>query len=422
MDEENNWFDAPNGEKRNFYFDEMPFFFINAQRDILEDIKTKSSFLGKMLSQVEYSSEDIKKIEEQIKELNELAVDNSSVLSQIKKTLQEINSASGDGQQKIEVTPFTKRVRDLNKGLSIYYSDNGNSLSMEYHGMGTRSWSSLLTLKAFTSLLNRKAQGVFFPILAIEEPEAHLHPNAQKQLYQQISTMEGQKIISTHSQFIASMAEIGQIRSLHKGDIVRCGKIGLDKLSDKEIRKIERRIIESKGEILFANVLIFFEGETENQALPIFFKEYFKQYPYEMGINFVSVDGKKSYSPFLNFAKSLNIPWIIFSDGEDDTIEEIRKKVDSSEENLVVFLDDGNNFEQQIIQDGFEDEAKEAAKSLKLWREGSNILKIMETKKNKVEMGHMVAIKIIESEKDIPAKVKELFNKIENILNIKRRK
>ena len=56
----------------------------------------------------------------------------------------------------IEITPFTKKIRDLNKGLSIYYTDSKDSFSMEYHGMGTRKLdSSLLMLKAFISLLSK---------------------------------------------------------------------------------------------------------------------------------------------------------------------------------------------------------------------------------------------------------------------------
>jgi putative ATP-dependent endonuclease of OLD family len=89
---------------------------------------------------------------------------------------------------------------------------------MEYHGMGTRSWSSLLTLKSFIGLLASNAETgktVFFPVLAIEEPEAHLHPNAQKQLYSQINSIAGQKIISTHSPYIAAVAELGQIRNFY---------------------------------------------------------------------------------------------------------------------------------------------------------------------------------------------------------------
>jgi putative ATP-dependent endonuclease of the OLD family len=60
---------------------------MDAQRDILEDTKLKSSYLGKMLSKVEYSPEDIKEIEDQIKTLNEKAVNSSDILSNIKTNL-----------------------------------------------------------------------------------------------------------------------------------------------------------------------------------------------------------------------------------------------------------------------------------------------------------------------------------------------
>jgi len=33
------WFDIDNGNKTSFHFDEIPFFYMDAQRDILEDIK-----------------------------------------------------------------------------------------------------------------------------------------------------------------------------------------------------------------------------------------------------------------------------------------------------------------------------------------------------------------------------------------------
>jgi hypothetical protein len=39
---------------------------MDAQRDILEDTKLRSSYLGKMLSKIEYSADDIKAIEQQI--------------------------------------------------------------------------------------------------------------------------------------------------------------------------------------------------------------------------------------------------------------------------------------------------------------------------------------------------------------------
>ncbi len=261
-----NWFDSDNGSQTRFNFDELPFFYMDAQRDILEDTKLRNSYLGKMLSKIEYLPEDIKEIEEQINTLNEKAVSSSEILTTIKSTLKGLDSAMDTNSDGIEITPFTKKIRDLNKGLTIYYSDNQDSFSMEYHGMGTRSWSSLLTLKSFISLLATNAENeksVFYPILAIEEPEAHLHPNAQKKLYGQIKSIAGQKIISTHSPYVAATAKLEQIRSFYKDKQVYCGKIDIESLSPEDVRKINRQVINTRGEIFFSKLIVFFEGETE---------------------------------------------------------------------------------------------------------------------------------------------------------------
>jgi len=309
------WYQAEKGKEKVFSYEEVPFYYMDAQRDILEDMKIRNSYLGKMVSKIEYSKKDVISIERQIKELNEQAVSKSPILSNIKTTLKELDSAMDTANEGVEITPFTKKIRDLSKGLSIHYGDNKGSFPMEYHGMGTRSWSSLLTLKSFINLLGKNAkkeQTPFFPILAIEEPEAHLHPNAQKKLYSQIEGIKGQKIISTHSPFVAASAELSQIRNFYKDDMsVACGIINTAELSDEDVRKIKRQVINTRGEIFFAKAIVFFEGETEEQALPIFAEHYFKKPPVAMGIDFVGVGGSGNYLPFLRIAKSLRIPWFV---------------------------------------------------------------------------------------------------------------
>lgn len=101
-------------------------------------------------------------------------------------------------------------------------------------------------------------------------------------------------------------------------------KIG--KISQEEKRKIERNIFNTRGEALFSKILIFFEGETEEQALPILFKEKFGYYPFEKGINFIGVSGKDNYKPFITFAKFLNLKWYILSDGDNTTEEEVKDR------------------------------------------------------------------------------------------------
>ncbi|RAR59797.1 putative ATP-dependent endonuclease of OLD family [Onishia taeanensis] len=440
-DESGYWYEKPKGKKTSFRLDELPFFYMDAQRDILEDTRLKSSYIGKMLSKVEYTEESIQEIEDQIAELNEKTVDNSEILKGLKSSLQELNSAMDGDSSGVELTPFTKKLRDLGKGMTIYYSDSQDSFSMEYHGMGTRSWSSLLTLKAFIQLLERNYQassGVFLPILAIEEPEAHLHPNAQKKLFGQIHSIKGQKIISTHSPYVTASSSLSNIRSLYKDHTVHCGKINLKGLTDEDTRKIYRQVINTRGEMFFSKLLVFAEGETEEQALPIFFKKYFGYESIERGVDFVSVSSHTAYLPFLRFSEGMNIPWMIFSDAEADAKQSVQKalKKIGKEGDIgqhVVFVEDGNDFEKEILAGGYEAEVRKAIASFDFYhseqhREAREATRLEEIEgyssqelyekmtSEKTRYGPAVAYQIVDSEKQLPEKVVELMEMIERTL------
>jgi putative ATP-dependent endonuclease of OLD family len=88
-------------------------------------------------------------------------------------------------------------------------------------------------------------------------------------------------------------------------------------LSEEDLRKIDRMVMNTRGEILYARALVFFEGETEEQALPIFAERYWNQHLSNLSISMVGVGGDRSYTPFLRLAHSFGIPWYIFSDGEN---------------------------------------------------------------------------------------------------------
>jgi len=360
-----NWYETENGVEKTFFYENTPFFYINADRDIIEDIKLKSSYLGKLLSNIEYAPADILSIEAQIKALNEQAVNSSDILSRIEASLKELDTAMDNVNNGVNISPFPKKVRDLNKGISIQYSD----FSMEYHGMGTRSWSSLLTLKSFVTQFSQALEGLgepFYPLVAIEEPEAHLHPNAQKKLYSQIASIPGQKIISTHSSYIAASASLNEIRNLYKNnEEVKCGKIDISLLEKEELRKINRQVINTRGELFFSKVIVFFEGETEEQALPVFAEKYFGKLFSELGIDFVGINGFGNYFPFIYFAEKLNIKWFVLSDGEKDVIKKIEKVLKSiySKEEIklsdyenVLILEKEYDFEKYLINCGYKDE------------------------------------------------------------------
>ena len=87
-DDEEYWYQKEYQNSLSFYFDEIPFFYLDANRDILEDLKSKTSFLGKILSSINYNEGDKKVIEELIKELNKETIDKSDVLTNLHKTLE----------------------------------------------------------------------------------------------------------------------------------------------------------------------------------------------------------------------------------------------------------------------------------------------------------------------------------------------
>lgn len=390
----------------------IPLFFIDAQRDIQLDLKDKSSYLGKLTERLEIKDAEIKEIEGKLNKINSDIVNESPILEHLKETLQELNKTVNSQGTGVEISPINKKITDIGRNLNINFKDtNKESLPLDYHGMGTRSWASVLTLNAFLSWnenpKNENVKDPFFPIIGLEEPESHLHPNAQRHLFRQLDEIKGQKIISTHSPFIAAQCKITDLRHFYKDDDgLKIGALQLSdsidtqicmllkeiesdnynrdlkrknftiinelkkertgKINSEQVRKIRREVMNTRGELLFAKAIILFEGETEEQALPIFAEKYFGgRFPFEIGLNFIGVGGKNNYTPFLSIAKFLNIPWYILSDADGDTVKKVKDQIkdvfgETNFEHKLFDLENGNDFESYLVNEGFIDELNKA--------------------------------------------------------------
>lgn len=429
------WYSKEFDNELSFYFDEIPFFYLDANRDILDDLKNKTSFLGKILSSITYDPEDRELIEDLIKELNKETIERSEILTNLHTTLEELDTAMDNPQNTVDITPFTKKLRDLNKGVKINYSQ----FSMEYHGMGTRSWSSLLILKAFI-LQNKKladdSQVAYYPLIAIEEPESHLHPNAQKKLYTQINNIVGQKIVSTHSSYIAGSAKLKEVRSINRiTSNIAIGKFVESDFDSEDIRKIYRQVINTRGELFFSKLVILFEGETEEQALPITIKRHLNKNPIELGVDFIGVGGSGNYLPFIRFFEAFNVPYLIFSDNEVEANATVTNQISKSklnDMNKVVFLNSGNDFEKELCLNGYIDEVKFAYYHLILsecTNEQHRIAKKAQLDQIpdtdyyglvtglKTQFAPVIGYELYKSAKPLPPKIVELFEKVRLIIN-----
>ncbi|MBU4533969.1 MAG: AAA family ATPase [Firmicutes bacterium] len=338
--------------------------FMDAKRDIDDDMKRQGSFWRRMTNNLGLSESDIESFEKILTEINEEIVEKSEVLRHLKSTLGDLDSIMSGGREGVELAPVARKLRDLTKGIDVNFTTKGSqTFPLVRHGMGTRSMASILVFRAFMQWRSLQAkEDAVHPMLALEEPEAHLHPQAQRALFSQIMEIPGQVIISTHSPYVAAYAEFGDLRHFRKeGADTTVTAMDISDLNPDDLQKMKWKVLNTRGDMLFANALVLFEGETEEQAFAIFAQEYWGRNPNELGVNFIGVGGAGSYLPFLRLAKGFEIEWYIFSDAENKPLEDMSAALmkigitDYKSCSNVVVLPEGKNFETYLVDEGYAD-------------------------------------------------------------------
>ena len=441
--ENQDWIGTPEKQRLRGRFEQIVAFLMDAQHDVVGDLRNRTSYIGRLLTKVELPPKAVKEIEDRLSALNADIVSHSDLLSHVRDSLSELNRTVPSYGKGVEITPVSKKLRDITKGLDVQFSDSETSaFPLDCHGLGTRSWASLLTYQAYVSWLDKQAtQAIgkpYHPILALEEPEAHLHPNAQRCVYEQLEKSIGQKIISTHSPYIVAQAEMAHIRHFHKtGSETVVTTLNIDALAPEDIRKIGREVMNTRGELLFAHVIVLFEGETEEQALPIFARTHWGEAPFIRGVAFVGVGGDAKYLPFLRVAESSAIPWFIFSDGGAETIGKVTRALSALELSMphshVFVLPDGRNIEQYLIHEGYRAELKQAViafeepgfanehhkeaktKEIRGWAD-EELLQYLTKWKTKVSPHWANIIASLPGDRRLPGEVKKLFTALDNLL------
>lgn len=201
---------------------------------------------------------------------------------------------------------------------------------MRLHGAGARSLASLQV----QGVHYRRRLGVDgptikpHPVTLVEEPEAHLHPQAEFELAELLLQLPGQVIASTHSSHLATVVEPTSIRLLRtKAGHARLIDLGPSKDDEpntprarrpsthaSEMEKLKRLAERPFGELLFAQAIVIGDGATERAFLPPVIR-------YATGSGGVCVvDPESLGSPIayaaIKFANLAEIPWLIFSDAD----------------------------------------------------------------------------------------------------------
>lgn len=216
--------------------------------------------------------------------------------------------------------------------LRLIIEKNGIKIPIKNNGLG---YNNLLFIALVLAKMQMKCSASMgdnakiFPILTIEEPEAHLHPSMQYKLLQFLNKNLGtqkqarQIFVTSHSTNITSAVDLNSIVCLYedingKQSIGYPGKALSDKKEDRESKNyIERFLDVTKSNMLFADRIIFVEGLAEKLLLPCFAAYLDKEEELlTKHIDIVSVDS----CTFKHFLK-------IFSYNTDSNPYAINKKV-----------------------------------------------------------------------------------------------
>ena len=332
---------------------------LDAQRDIEADFARRSSFWRRLVDEHGIPDQEIRDIEAKLDELNQRVVESSEAFTHVQRSLNRLTGSTMQQGTGVVVAPIARRMTDLSRGMNVLMQEpESRQLPLGRFGMGTRSLAAIFIWQALGEWRqSANPQGKVHPILSLEEPEAHLHPQAQRQVIHQITDMPGQRVVSTHSPYIAANCDLSTLRLFRReGSESVVTAVGVSELTPDELRKIRRSVFNTRGEVVFAKALILFEGETEEQVLPGYAEEVLGNPPGAFGISMLSVGGFGSYRPFAVVAEDLGIPWWIYSDGEQnvvDSITALHAEIVGGDPLNLHILPDGADFEGHLIQQGF---------------------------------------------------------------------
>lgn len=291
---------------------------LDASRDLVAELRQKTSNWGRVLRDLGLDPDDQTDIQNRLKALGDDVTAKSPTLTSAQDALRRLTTVLSSGASDIDISALPPSVDEIGRAVDVLVTAPDSApLPLRAQGSGSRSLVSLLVFRSLVELRIAESATVDpLPLVGIEEPEAHLHPQAQAAAYHQIADLPGQRIVVTHSPNIAGAADPRRLRRLERiGASVRVHTLADTEDSDATVLK--RFVLRYNAQVLFARLAVLVEGETDEPLVGAYARA--KWLPADAdgaGLVVVSAEGVTNMTHIATSLTALGIPWLALVDND----------------------------------------------------------------------------------------------------------
>lgn len=198
------------------FFSYLPLFWLGALRDAADEFTPRSGHWGRLLRSIRIPDALENEALSILAQLDTRIVAADPRLAQIAEQIgQATRVAVGEGPGAARLNTLPLAIEDMlqRTGIVIRNEELRPWLPLSHHGQGLQSLAVIFLFQAavLQQLSEADRPGVE-AIFAIEEPEAHLHPQAARTLWERVRDLSGQKLMTTHSPYFVQHVPLRDLR------------------------------------------------------------------------------------------------------------------------------------------------------------------------------------------------------------------